>query len=234
MDSRIINACAYLWRSATTGATIILLLAASNPAQSERLQLRPSKNYWGYWGGGPRHPKVHLLPLSGNRRLASVGDTLYMLNRHNRIVWKWTSNGPTFTDLPIIDSTGTIYVIGYDLLWAAIDSSDGRKKWTVGANGRATYSQIKLYQGNMYLVVTNMGGYRDSLNQRNIEDHLSLAKGNALLWETSIPPDSRIEVSGTKVFVVSNRKKHIVRRLIKIPRQFNQPIRRISPLAAHE
>src|SRR5438876_9268022 len=108
-----------------------LLLSTSAWPQSKQPELRPSAKYWDYVDP---HPIVHISRLSRNRRLASVGDTVYMLDVHNQIIWTWTSKGPPLTDLPIVDSTGTIYVLGYDLLWAAIDPDTGREKWRGTAN----------------------------------------------------------------------------------------------------
>ncbi|HVS81600.1 MAG TPA: hypothetical protein VHE60_07680 [Pyrinomonadaceae bacterium] len=172
--------------------------------------------------------------MSRNRKLTSVGDTLYMFDERNRIVWKWTSDGPPFTDNPIIDSTGTIYVLGYDLLWAAIDSATGHEKWRSTASGRALFSQIKLYRREMYLVVTDMEGYRDSLRDRRIENNLSLCRGNSLLWETHIPANSRVEVTGNRVLVVFTQNKRAVRRRIIIPHRFGKPIGRVSGLVDYE
>lgn len=134
-------------------------------------------------------------------------------------------------DLPIIDSKGTIYVIGMDLIWAALDSTTGREKWRGTANGRAAYWQIKLYRDDMYLVVINMEGYRDSLHDKTIEDKLRLCKGNTILWERRIPADVRIQVRGKKAFVVFKRKSSLVKRMVVIPRHFGKPIGKVSALS---
>jgi len=54
--------------------------------------------------------------------------------------------GPPLTDLPIIDSTGTIYVLGYEPALGRNRFRHSREKWRGTANGRALYSQIKLYR----------------------------------------------------------------------------------------
>lgn len=234
MDSRIINPSSSI-RLRALAVAVILLVHAASLAQSERPKLQPSKNYWGYWGGGSRLPKVHLIPVSGNRRLASVGDTLYMLDNRQRLLWKWSApNGEPFTDLPIMDSAGNIYVVGGDLMWVAIDSETGHQKWRGTANGRAVFSQIKLYRRNMYLVVTDMEGYRDSLNDKTIEDGLSLCRGNSILWKSHIPTGARIQVRKDQVFIIIRRKNGIVRRAVRVPRHFGKPIGRVSGLVDHE
>jgi len=190
-----------------------LILTSSSFSRSKQSKLRPSPKYWGEF---EQHPKLHLLRLTRTRTLASIGDSLYMLNNHRQVIWKWTSDGPPLTDLPIVDSTGTIYVLGYDLLWAAIDSLNGQEKWRGTANGRATYSQIKRYRRDMYLVVTDMAAYRDSLHL-SINDQVTLCKGNAILWNSEIPAMAKIEVAGKRVFVVYRHKKRSVRWPLEIP-----------------
>ena len=207
----------------------LVLISTSGLAQTSLAKLRPSKDYWDY--ARPAH--LHLTPVSPNRKLATVGDTLYMLDNRNRLVWQWTSGGPPFTDVPIIDSTGTIYVIGYDLVWVAIDANTGQEKWRRDGNGRGFYSQIKLYRKDMYAVVTDMSGYRDSLGDKTIEDYLSLCKGNDVMWQSSIPANSRISVSGNKVFVVFRQRNRIVKWPLRIPARFRQPFGRVSGWYAH-
>lgn len=210
---------------------VSLLLAIQVSSQPEYSKLRPSPDFW---DRKQRHVPVKLLRVSEDRNLATVGDTLYMLDGRGRIVWTWTSHGPPFTDLPVIDSKGTIYVIGFDLLWAAFDSATGKQRWRGTANGRAVYTQIKLYKNDMYLVVTDMEGYRQNLSDRDLADYLTLCKGNAILWEINIPAGSRIEVRGGKVFGLIRRKRHIVRTEIMIPRSLGKPIGKVSTLADYE
>jgi hypothetical protein len=193
--------------------TATLIFTLPSFAKSKPPKLRPSSKYWDEF---EPHPKVHLLQLSRHRTLASVGDTLYMLDNHRQIIWTWTSDGPPFTDLPIVDSTRTIYVLGYDLLWAAIDSSNGEEKWRSTANGRATYSQIRLYRRDMYLVVTDMTAYKDTFNLP-INNHVTLCKGNSIFWYSEIPARAKIEVSGKRVFIVYKRRSQLVRKPLNIP-----------------
>jgi hypothetical protein len=158
---------------------------------------------------------------------------LYLLNRKNRIVWDWTANVP-FYDAPVIDSQGTIYVVGYDLLWAAIDSSSGKEKWRGTMNGRAAFTQLKNYGSDMYLVVIDMSGYRDSLRDNSIEDRMSLCKRNSMLWQTAIPANSRIQSSGGMVFAVYKHERRLIRKPIKIPKYFGKPISIISAFADYD
>ena len=209
-----------------------LLLANSSLAQAGHAKLRPSSDYW---DRDAKHIPVKISRVSQDRKLATVGDTLYMLDGRNQVVWTWSACGPPLTDLPVIDSKGTIYVIGYDLLWAALDSATGKMKWQGTANGKAVYSQIELYRGDMYLVVTDMGGYRaNAYPGEVIKDNLTLCRGNSILWVTEIPAGARVQVRGDKVFVVTKRKNRTVRREVAIPRHFDRPIGKVSALADYE
>jgi outer membrane protein assembly factor BamB len=206
----------------------LLLLTTSSFAQAEYAKLRPSSNYW---DRDAKHVPVKISRLSQNRKLATVGDMLYMLDARNQIVWSWSSGGAPLTDIPVMDSKGTIYAIGLDLIWAALDSANGKEKWRGTANGRAVYSQIELYKGDMYLVVTNMEGYRENLSDKTIEDNLTLCRGNTILWATHIPANAKIQVRGGKVFALIRRKHSIMKREITIPRSFGKPIGKVSALA---
>jgi hypothetical protein len=207
----------------------VAFVIAPITAQTKHLRLRPSKNYWD-WAGGRAH--VHYISLSNGRRLAAVGDTLYMLNRHDRILWRWDSGGPPLNDLPFIDSRGIIYAIGMDLLWVAIDSANGREKWRGTANGRATYWQIVPYRHDMYFVVTNMEAYRSPpIHGVAVNDELTLCRGNSILWTTEIPAAATLRVNGSKVFLTLKRRRRTITRNVTVPAKLDKPIGRVSALA---
>jgi hypothetical protein len=157
-----------------------------------------------------------------------------MLNARNHIVWTWSTQGPPLTDLPVVDSKGAIYVIGYDLIWVALDSTTGKQRWRSTGNGKAVHSQIELYKEDRYLVVTDMQGYRVGPSDRTIKDDLTLCRGNAILWQTDIPAGTKIEVRGSKVFGVIKRKNRIIRQEIIIPRNLSKPIGKVSVLEDYE
>jgi len=209
--------------------SLLLVLGMPVPAQTARLQ--PSEEYWEFWADiAGAKPSVFRVALPRQKRLVAVGDTVYLLNKRNRIVWKWVAASPIW-DAPVVDAQGTIYVIGYDMLWSAVDSETGERKWFSTANGRAAFTQIKLYRKDMYLVVTDMWGYRDSLRDPTIKDRLSLCKKNTLLWETEIPAHTKLHVFGNKVFVTYKRGGRLIRHRILVPRKFAKSLGRISGLA---
>jgi hypothetical protein len=204
---------------------VLLVLSFPTAAQPPYNQLRPSSNYW---DKTQRHVPVHITRVSGERRLAAVGDTLYMLDARNRVVWTWSTQGAPLTDLPIVDSRGSIYAIAYDLIWVALDSMTGKVLWRRTACGRSVYSQIGLYKHDMYFVVTNMEGYRDSLSDRGIKDHLSICRGNSILWDADIPVGSRIEIKGNELVTVRKRTGRLLRKAIAVPDKFGAPIGKVS------
>jgi hypothetical protein len=177
----------------------------------------------GYWDKDVKNIPVQISRLSQNRKLAAVGDTLYMLDAKNRIVWTWTTGGAPLTDFPVIDSSEILYVIAYDLTFVALDSKNGEKLWQGTANGRAVYSQIELYKDDMYLVVTDMTGYRENDSSDLVtKDDLTLYKGNGVLWNTEIPVGAKIRVQKGEVFATFKRKKQTVVQKIKIPSRFDK------------
>lgn len=188
-------------------------------------KLRPSSGFWGQEFKFLRQ----VSQVSKNRKLATVGDTLYMLDAKNRVIWTWTTGGAPLTDFPVIDSQGIIYAVAYDLTWVALHSKTGEKLWQGTANGRAVYSQIELYKNDMYFVVTDMSGYREN-NYPGDEtnDNLTLCKGNSILWDTEIPAGARIRVQNSEVYVVFKQKKKTVMQRIKIPRSFDTPLGKID------
>src|SRR5712691_6243908 len=187
---------------------LIIALALSRSvavSQSNHARLRPSPSCW---PSGKQCESVRVTRLSHGRKLAAAGDTLYLLDARNRITWEWRTNGPAFTDAPVIDSTGTIYVVAYDLIWAALDSVNGHVKWQRSVSGRALLSQILLYRHELYFVVTDMRAYRDSLHPI-VESTVELCKDNTILWETTIPQEARIRTTGNKVFVIFKLKQRL-------------------------
>ena len=194
--------------------------------------LRPSEDYRKFWADIEGHPSVFKMALARHRKLVAVGDTLYLLKR-NRILWSWVAAAPLW-DEPVIDSKGMIYVVGYDMLWAAVDSRTGERRWSSTANGRGAFTQIKPYHKDMYFVITDMWGYRDSLGDPTIKDTLSLCRNNAVLWDIDIPAQTKLHVLGNNVILTYKRHGLIVRQRIPVPRAFGKPISRISSLADYD
>ena len=210
----------------------LFVLIGVTPAQLRKL--RPSDKYWEFWAEveGTR-PSVYRVALPGRRQLISVGDKLYLLNKRNRILWSSVAAAP-ISNSPVVDSEGTIYVVGWDMLWAAFDSRTGKQKWHTTAVGRGAFTQIKSYRKDMYFVVTDMWGYRDNLRDPTIKDTLSLCRKNAVLWDIEIPAHTKLHVFGDKVFLTYKRHGRLVRNRVHVPRRLPKPLGKISVHADYE
>jgi outer membrane protein assembly factor BamB len=165
----------------------------------DRTVLEPNGKPWGC----PDDP-IPPLAISSDRILVTACNSLYMLDSKKRIVWKWATSGPAITDQPVIDSSATIYVIAYDLIWVALDARTGELKWRKDSNGRSGYTQIMAYRDDQYLVVVNEGGYRESLSDSTIPDGLLLCKGGDVIWSKEFPPDAKLQVWGDRILAVTS------------------------------
>ena len=153
-----------------------------------------------------------------------------MLDARNRVLWSWSSNGPPINDLPVI-VRGTIYVVGMDLLWVAIDSSTGKEKWGSTACGRATFARIRRYKRDMYLVLIDMRMYRENLNDPTIQDTLDVCRGNSILQQVKFPAGARLKVRGKRVFAVIRRRGRTTTREVAIHQGVGSPVGKVSALA---
>ena len=89
-------------------------------------------------------PSMAPIPVYPNRLLVTVGDTLYMLGRNNRILWKH-SEGPNFILDVSVGPNGLIYVAVFDGVFRVLNGS-GKEVWSHFMNGSANYSQIRNYK----------------------------------------------------------------------------------------
>jgi outer membrane protein assembly factor BamB len=174
----------------------------------ERKSKYPS---WGCRGIDEQQPNPQFvippLVISSDRLLVTVCNSLYMLDANRRVVWSWSTQAASLTDQPIIDSTGTIYVIALDLIWVALDAQTGLVKWRKDSNGRAVYSQIKLYKKDYYLVVVDLSGYRSDSQVIESNDSLLLCKGEEVIWRKDVPAGARLQVWGDRILAVKPGKE---------------------------
>ena len=80
-----------------------------------------------------------------------------MLDANNRVLWSWSAGGdggPFITDQPIVDSSGTIHVVGTNSTYVALDINLGREKWgAANSSERYSYRQIEEYTNGQYLIL---------------------------------------------------------------------------------
>ena len=211
-------------------AIAVLIMCQSNRAGLRGL--RESDEYRRSWQPVIGSAQRYMTQVSANRKLISVGDTVYMIGKRNRLIWKWVAPAP-FTDAPVADSSGTIHVIGRDLMWIALDGKTGEEKWRREGNGSGFYSQIKRYRSAMYLVITNVQDYREMLRDPSFADRLSLCSGDDLMWESEVPSNSRIVVRGKSVFAVFKRHGRRVTWRVNVPTHLSQPIGKVTGWYPH-
>jgi hypothetical protein len=185
-------------------------LTRPNVAQSQVVTLQEEKKSWGCYRDSDDDPgfesRIPPLVISPDRILVTVCNTLFMLDGNKRVLWKWSGrSGAPFTDQPVVDSTGTIYAIGLDLYWLALDVETGEVKWRSTAVGSATYAQIEPYRDDHYLLVVNMENYREGLTS-DTQDTLYLCKGTEVVGEADFPPNARLQVWGDRILALSQIK----------------------------
>ncbi len=208
------------------------LAVSTTAAQTKHSRFRPSKEYWD-WVDNGRPASIHYNRLANGRTLVDVGDSLYLLNRRNRILWAWDSGGPPLNSPPFLDSSETIYITGADLTWVAIDAKTGHTKWSGTANGRASYSPIIPFKNGMYFVITYMGAYRRTPTEV-VKNGVTLCRGNSILWTSEIPSDSRLRVRRGKAFLSNRRVGRTVLEPLVVPDKLDKPIGRVSALAPYD
>ena len=104
--------------------------------------------------------------------------------------------------------------------------------WSGTANGRASYSPIIPFKNDTYFVVTYMGAYRRTPNEV-VTNHVTLCRGNSILWTSDIPPDARLRVRSGKVFLVTGRNRRTTVTPLPVPDKLDKPIGRVSVLAPY-
>lgn len=164
---------------------------------------------------------VDFQPLSPDRILVGVNDTLYLLNAKKEVVWE------TYVDMaapPVVDSTGAIFGISGDLGNFAVNPTTGQ----VSHFGRdiagthSYYTQIKRYKDNQYLVVENTQFYRDGNRcypkcpMRN--DMLYAWTGQKMLWSTDFPPNAELHVWSDKIFALTKKRSSVVVQEVEPPK----------------
>jgi len=129
-----------------------------------------------------------------------------MLDAKNRVRWSWSAgdNGwPFITDQPIVDSSGTIHVVGTNSTYVALDMTSGREKWgAANSSGRYSYRQIEKYTNGQYLILSEMTWYDASEHPDIPQNFLAAYKGEKMLWSIVFPSDAELIVRGGKIYAL--------------------------------
>jgi len=170
--------------------------------------------------------------ISSDKILVAVGSTLYMLNQQRETKWKFDAladiNG--FAYVPGLES---VYIIAMDLTWIAVDAKTGIKRWSAGANGKATYAEIAAYGKDKYVVVTDRSGYdqqfmnceEEKADGKSIDckreylDVVELMRDKKSVGRADFPPDAHLAVVGEQVWAVVMGKDSVTVQRVEFKNQ---------------
>lgn len=168
--------------------------------------------------------EAKVLPLSGGRLLAGLGDTLYMLDQRKHVAWKYKPSWILW-DFAVVESTGLVYGAAGDGIMFILDDSTGKCLLSDFQNGRANHLQVVPFGEDMCLINNSMAGYRDALDEwafgetSMIEtDEITAWRGTEVLWSLDFPPDADLVVRGDKIYAVTKTDKSIYVREIIPPK----------------
>ena len=194
--------------------TIVVLLVActifaialrtqrnQSPQNSERVKLEysnpdlKSKNY--------APPAVPPIPMSSDGLLVPVGDTLYMLDSSNRIVWDYPFEADVIRDV-MVDPKGDIYITASEALILLLNAS-GKEIWRTGmSSGSASYGQIKSYADG-FLVIVDMEAYR--MKGSNSDDVLEFWKDRKRQWGKHFPRGANLQIAGNRILAIATTQE---------------------------
>ena len=154
--------------------------------------------------------------LSASRRLVTVGDTLYMIDSHDAVVWKWdVGHGEDIMDRPYVNSHGQIFGIALDGIVFSLDSY-GKERWRWQINGSYSFTQLKPYRDGQYLMVLDASAYR-KFKGFNEDDVLYLCRDRDVITTVSFPRTARLALNGNQIFAVTMHQHRQRKQRIVIP-----------------
>jgi hypothetical protein len=148
-------------------------------------------------------PALAPIPTSSDRLLVTVGDTIYMLDSNNRVVWHYSFEPDIIRDV-MVDPKGDIYITASEALILVLNSS-GKEIWRTGmSTGSAWYTQIKSY-GDGFLVIVDMEAYR--MKGSHSEDILEFWKNRKQEWSKPFPRGAKLQIAGTRILAIATTKE---------------------------
>ncbi len=148
-------------------------------------------------------PSVAPIAMSSDGLLVPVGDTLYMLDSSNRVMWRYSFDPNIIRDV-MVDPKGDIYVTSSEALILVLNSS-GKEVWRTGmSSGSAWYTQIKSYDGG-FLVIVDMEGYRKKGSTS--EDIVQFWKDRKLAWSKDFPRGAKLQLMGNRILAIATTKE---------------------------
>lgn len=150
-------------------------------------------------------------PTNDGGLLVNFEDTLYRLDRHLRVMWKYRT-AQLIIDYTYVESTKLIYGTAGDNVMFVLDANTGKQKAGESRNGSAAYGLTTKFGADKCLVEDYFRTYRERSRASGIEpmnDGISCWRGTTKLWEQDFPPDADAVVSGERIFAVTKSKKAI-------------------------
>jgi hypothetical protein len=197
----ILLAIVVLLVACTVFAIALRTQRKQSPLNSDRVKLEysnpdlKSKNY--------APPAVPPIPMSSDRLLIPVGDTLYMLDSNNRIAWDYPFEPNVIRDV-MVDAKEDIYITASEALILVLNSS-GKEIWRTGmSTGSAWYTQIKSY-GDGFLVIVDMQAYREKGSKS--EDILEFWKDRKQQWSKPFPRGAKLQIAGTRILAIATTQE---------------------------
>jgi hypothetical protein len=189
----------------------LLLEERAIQSQPPTLTPSPARNEW------DSVPQIPPLFVSTDRVLLTVGNTVYMVDSHRRVVWQWPAGKPDWwpfnTAQPLVIGD-RVYVVGMDLTYVALDLNTGKEKWHDSSCGRGTYAQLAKFGGDQHLLLVDMSGYeltdKDRLEAYDMK--------NNELWDVDFPRGATLQVWNGKIYAVSRASDSIKLQEIKPPK----------------
>ena len=152
------------------------------------------------------YAKARKIKLSENRVLAGTNNAIFSVDANRRIVWEFSEFPPPLFDFAFIPTTDLIYVTTADNTMYILNAKTGKSLYSNGRNGSGAYGKVKPYLNDECLITDNLWGYRDRLNDPNIENGVTAWQGLTPLWSRHIPANSSLVIRGKRIFVVVKQR----------------------------
>lgn len=149
--------------------------------------------------------------LASGDLLVNVGDTLYRLDNHQRIVWTYRER-QLIVNYASVETTNLIYGTAFDNVMFILDATTGKLKFRDSRNGSAAYGVAEKYGDDMCLVTDYFVMYREKFRGTKIEpmkDGITCWRGTKILWHLDFPPDAELVVNGKRILAVTKSRKAI-------------------------
>jgi hypothetical protein len=163
-----------------------------------------------------RRRNIAPVRISPSRLLVTIGDTLFMLNDKQQIIWKWDAgNGEDIMAQPFVDSRGNIFGIADDGLIFSLDLN-GKLRWSHQAMGANFFTQLKSYRNDQFIVVLDTSAYRARRGYK-AGNSLSLYKDEDVIASVDFPGGAELQVRGNHVYAILKTKRGVKSKEIKFP-----------------